>query len=118
MGKFKSGDPKPANSGRKKGVKNKASSLKVEETIARLGFNPTEFLVKLAQKKDTDPNLAAKIAQDLLHYTDRKLRPSEDREPPPPPKDEDKSTESFAEASDDDLLRRMNLIPGGSRNAQ
>lgn len=116
MGKFKSGDPKPPGSGRKKGVKNKSSSLKVSETIARLGFNPTEFLVKLAQNKNIDPHLAAKIAQELLQYTDRKLKASEDQAPPPPPpeKTESEDSRALAGASDEELL---NLVPG-TRNAQ
>lgn len=87
MGKFKPGDPKPANSGRKKGGKNKATSLKVSDVMETLNFNPTEFLIKLAQDKKTGHALSAKIVLDLLQYSDRKLKPTDAPAADPPPPD-------------------------------
>jgi len=102
MGKFKPGDPKPANSGRKKGVKNKATSLKVSEVMEALDFNPTEFLIKLAQDKKTGATLQAKIVMDLLQYSDRKLKASEESPPPLDPNPDGKK-----ESTDETDLKNM-----------
>lgn len=44
---FKKGDPKPANSGRKVGVKNKHKLSTVRETLQERGINPIVEILKL-----------------------------------------------------------------------
>lgn len=64
MGKFKVGEKRPANAGRKKGTPNK----KTKELIEILGaFNPAEKLVEIFNETD-DKDLKASIAKELMKY--------------------------------------------------
>ena len=64
MGKFKVGEKRPANAGRKKGTPNK----KTKELIEILGaFNPAEKLVEIFKETD-DKDLKASIAKELMKY--------------------------------------------------
>ncbi len=69
---FKPGDPKPPGSGRIKGTKNRATVLKATEVMAALGFNPTEFLVKLANSENLADDLKVKIGLELQGYVQPK----------------------------------------------
>ena len=64
MAKFKVGDKRPPNAGRKKGTPNK----KTKELLEVLGsFNPAEKLMQLYEESD-DKDLKASIAKELMKY--------------------------------------------------
>jgi len=64
MAKFKAGDKKPENSGRKKGTPNK----KTKELMEILSsFNPAEKLIEIYNSTD-NLELKAGICKDLLKY--------------------------------------------------
>ena len=70
MGKFKVGEKRPANAGRKKGTPNK----KTKELIEILGaFNPAEKLVEIFNETD-DKDLKASIAKELMKYVYPQLK--------------------------------------------
>ena len=72
---FKKGQSKPSTSGRKKGVKNKKTLLKVEEFLAIKNVHPVEELVRLLPK--LDPADAAKTLLELLKFIQPQLKPSD-----------------------------------------
>lgn len=66
---FKKGDPKPANSGRRKGQRNKRPSLKaLKEAILETGFDTAEEMVELYHRAE-DEATKLKILDLILRYT-------------------------------------------------
>lgn len=70
MAKFKKGDKKPANSGRKKGTPNKVTKL-VAQRLQELDCDPVDALVKLLhQQIPPEEKLAdLKIIQIMMQYS-------------------------------------------------
>lgn len=70
MAKFKKGQQKLPNSGRKKGTPNK-STVKVSERLIELNFDPVEELVALYKRVDEPESklVDLKIIQTLMQYT-------------------------------------------------
>ncbi len=87
MSKFKPGTPKPPNSGRRKGTKNKKTLLKADTVLAEADFNPTQKLIDLFP--DLDPQLKLQALKLLLEYSDRKKDKSQNEAPQEPAADED-----------------------------
>ena len=83
MAKFKPGQPKSPNSGRKRGVKNRKKLIPVEEILATANFNPAEELMKVLPT--LDPLDKAKILLQLLDYYCPKVKPIEVPAPAPEP---------------------------------
>lgn len=76
MGKFKEGEARPVNAGRKPGTPNKAS-LKVSEKAEQLGCDPIEFLCMVMIGDETlSPELDQRIAaaKELASYMFPKLK--------------------------------------------
>jgi hypothetical protein len=71
---FKKGDPRPPNSGRKKGTPNNhAAREKVIDKLARLNFDPVERLVQLARSKKTNTELKIRCLGELMRYAHPRL---------------------------------------------
>ena len=70
---FKVGDPKPAGSGRKKGVKNKVKVdvPQVRELLGMKGINPIEEIMKLLP--DLRTNEQVEVWKWLYQYVEPKL---------------------------------------------
>lgn len=67
---FYKGMPKPANSGRKKGVPNKTKLIRVADLLAQKAINPVEEIMALMP--DMRPEAQAKVWLELLSYCQAK----------------------------------------------
>jgi hypothetical protein len=63
---FKKGDPKPANSGRKKGTKNK-NNLGVQERLEQKGINCIDEILEIARTTE-DEQIRFQCYKELLKY--------------------------------------------------
>ena len=70
--RFQKGGAKPANSGRRKGVRNKINS-EISQRLAELDCDPIAGLAKLATDKKQEPALRARCYAELLEYVRPKL---------------------------------------------
>jgi len=64
---FAPGTPKPPNSGRKKGVRNKLN-LQAAEVLASLHCNPLEGMARIATDSRTSKELRGRMYAELAHY--------------------------------------------------
>lgn len=63
---FKKGDPKPENSGRKKGTKNK-NNLGVQERLEQKGINCIDEILEIARTTE-DEQIRFQCYKELLKY--------------------------------------------------
>lgn len=63
---FKKGDPKPANSGRKKGTKNK-NNFGVQERLEQKGVNCIDEILEIARTTE-DEQIRFQCYKELLKY--------------------------------------------------
>ena len=63
---FKKGDPKPENSGRKKGTKNK-KNLGVQERLEQKGINCIDEILEIARTTE-DEQIRFQCYKELLKY--------------------------------------------------
>lgn len=63
---FKKGDPKPVNSGRKKGTKNK-NNLGVQERLEQKGINCIDEILEIARTTE-DEQIRFQCYKELLKY--------------------------------------------------
>ena len=70
------GRPKPENSGRKKGTKNRRNQ-QVAEMLAELKCHPAVGLARIAQNKKNPVEVRAKCFSDLMKYVHPQLRATE-----------------------------------------
>lgn len=73
---FKKGDPKPANSGRKKGAKNKRKILKISDFILSQNINIAQELY-LAIQSIPDPIAKAKALMEFYKFVDAPVKEKE-----------------------------------------
>jgi hypothetical protein len=76
--KFQPGNPKPANSGRKKGTPNNKRLKTVSQALADSGLEPVIEIVKLLQHGDMKDKDRADLWVDLLSYCQAKPKEIED----------------------------------------
>jgi hypothetical protein len=95
---FVKGQPKPAGSGRRAGVPNKAKYKRVAEILAEAGISPAGEIIDCIQLMD-EPKDRAKAWADLLAYCEAKPKAREDDPNAEPDPDE------FKELSSGDLLK-------------
>lgn len=93
---FQKGNPKPPNSGRKKGTPNKKKLKKVAEVLAESGIEPASEIIKEIALMD-EPKDRAKAWCDLLAYCEAKPKAGE-------LEDEAFDPEDFKEIETADLL--------------
>jgi hypothetical protein len=79
---FKTGEPRPANSGRKKGTRNKRTVL-AQDLVEAVGIDPLEFLLRVAKgdhewlgvrPKDLTLFSRQRAASDAAPYVHAKLK--------------------------------------------
>ena len=78
---FKKGDPKPSNSGRKRGTPNKVRVLRVAEVLAGNKINPVQEIISLLP--NLEPRERVKTLLELISYLEVKpsiYEPIEDHE--------------------------------------
>lgn len=68
--RFQKGHPKPANSGRKKGVRNKSKIARVQDVLDENKLNPVQALLDLLPH--LEPKDQARVWSDLLTYCEAK----------------------------------------------
>jgi hypothetical protein len=76
MARFQPGTPKPPNSGRRKGVPNRASKAAAER-LAELYCDPLAALSSIAGDEKTPLELRVKVYCELLPYIHPRLRSTE-----------------------------------------
>lgn len=69
---FQRGDPKPPNSGRRKGTPNKITR-EVAQQLADLGCNPVEGLALIAMNDKAEDAIRVRCYSELLEYVKPKL---------------------------------------------
>jgi len=72
---FKSGHSKVG--GRKRGTKNKKTLLAADELLLKLGINPIEKLIGIAESDDTLVEQRIRCWQEVAKYTYPKLKSQE-----------------------------------------
>lgn len=108
MGKFQKGHPKPPNSGRKKGVKNKRKLLSVEDFFVERGIHPLDLLFRYVEEI-SNPTDKAKIMLELLQYWAPKYKATV------PSEEDDETIEAdYKPASAMTPEERLKLIRGSS----
>lgn len=75
MALFKKGQPKPPNSGRKPGSKNKKTLLKAQVFLAERDFHPVEKIIQILPK--LSPKDQADVLLELLQYLEPKRKAQE-----------------------------------------
>lgn len=115
MPKFKPGDPKPPNSGRKKGVKNKKVTPKLlmteayqalQEGLHQAGFDLLKELNGLYKNTDND-QIKLSILKMLLDRSIPELRAVDYEQYAPTPEDE-RDEKALLEEDEDTLLAKLN----------
>ena len=110
---FQKGDPKPTNSGRKKGSTNKRT-LEIEQAIAAEGMTPLAFMLAVLRdphSSDKDRQWAADAAAPYVHarrssVESRNLNIAVDRD-----SDLNLMTQTELDAEADRLVRSMGYVP-------
>lgn len=65
---FKTGDPKPANSGRKPGVKNKSTVVKEKLLTSKCKFDPLPHLIEFVNSPNIPLDTKVRILCELMKY--------------------------------------------------
>lgn len=86
MSKFKKGDPKLPNSGRKRGQPNKSTQA-YRESLASLGFDPAAEAVKLFMDDNTPIDIRLKLLQLITEHSTFKPKPPVEESTPTPTED-------------------------------
>ncbi len=108
MARFKPGDPKPKNSGRKRGVRNKKTvktRARLGDVLAKQGVNVEEEIAKAIRNGDKD---MLKALQGLLPY----LQPRIAVETPAPKIETPEKQEEPTSAADN-----LSIIRGAAKQA-
>lgn len=103
---FVPGQPKPANSGRRKGTPNKKTVLRVSDVLAEKGINPTEKILELLPKLKESEQIH--VWFELLSYLEPKPAPEKKDEDDPGDAGEDLTTEQIL-----DMVRDVTPRIGG-----
>lgn len=101
---FKKGQPRPLNSGRKSGSKNKNKISKVADVLAERNICPTTEILNIIENTDSE-FLKLKYYQELLSYTQAK---SKDDTGSDDMSSNEEILEKFRDVSDEALLK---LVP-------